>query len=85
MENPILLPAGQVNLVGGGRDEQVPVGQKTRNKRCLVSEDTLFNSYKFPMLVTALLVELKTFINQFSLLCSFYDTGNAEVRDFQVE
>jgi len=61
------------------------VGQKTRKKRCLVLEDILLNSYKFLMLVTALLVESKIFINQFSLLCSFYDTGNAEVRDFQVE
>lgn len=74
-----------MNLLSGGREEQVPVGQKTRKKRCLVSEDILFNSEKLPMLVTALLVESKTFINQFSLLCSFYDTGNAEVRDFQVE
>lgn len=74
-----------MNLLSGGREEQVPVGQKTTKKRCLVSEDILFNSDKLPMLVTALLVESKTFINQFSLLCSFYDTGNAEVRDFQVE
>lgn len=74
-----------MNLLSGGREKQFPVGQKTRKKRRLVSEDILFNSDKLLMLVTALLVESKTFINQFSLLCSFYDTGNAEVRDFQVE
>lgn len=69
-----------MHLLSGGREEQVPVGQKTTNKRCLASEGILFNAYKIPMLVTALLVESRTFINQFSLLCSFYDTGNAEVR-----
>lgn len=80
-----MLPAGQVNLLSGGRKRQVPVGEKTRQKRCLVSENILFISNKLPMLIAALQVQKKTFINQFSLLCSFYDTGNAEVRDFQVE
>lgn len=74
-----------MNLLSGGREKQVPVGQQPRNKRCLVLGDILFSSYKFLMLVTALPIESKTFINQISLLCSFYDTGDAEVRDFQVE
>lgn len=60
------------------------MGQKTR-KKCLVSEDIVFNSPQFPVLITVLLVELKTFISLFLLLCSFYDTRSAEARDFQVE
>lgn len=63
-----MLLAGQVNLFDGGREEKVPMGQKA-GKKCLASGDIVFNSLKFPVFLTALLVELKTLINQFLLLC----------------
>lgn len=43
------------------------MGEKT-GKKCLAPGDIVFNSLKFPVFLTALLVELKTLINQFSLL-----------------